>query len=542
MSEPGVRCFGEEVFAALEVWQKNNRCVLTLAEVLPDGGSGARLALCYHTGDARHPVHKLLLKLCAPEEGAVDEPHDLEAAWSCGPAYSRGAEPFVFPDRRLVRQEYPPLRIGDTWLMFLRIAIDGRRGYELSPLDRMTSPDARRQVAAAVIRSVLTEWNPDPRADHRMTGIGFLRNALGHRADSGALNAAAARLLGGDAGRPWIRVTGHEDRLPNPFLLSEHSVLNGLKPPTVSLGRAHYDLHPGNILVETKPELVPEEHRLVDLSRFTPAGVLTRDPVHLMLCLVSDFLEHLSERSRQELIEVLVSDWAKKPDMGMLPGALASTLTSLMSAPDSWRSYRGRDYTLTDWHPQYLLALQAGALMFVTRDRWAAEHRWFLHLAARACAAFVQVARPVTEPQEAEHDRPSGTRHGAAPQPALAEVQRPPAEAQPAAPAAAEDEPTHSEWLDALLAFPDLHRLDYRFDLLQLMGQHLRLPSAFEVESRSSTRPHLLQIVMKCSRYDSQGRAFGALYNSMTELVPYDRALERLRELVARTAGGWQDN
>ncbi|MFE9023738.1 hypothetical protein ACFYNL_34915 [Streptomyces sp. NPDC007808] len=392
----GLTYFGAEADAQLQRWQ-NSRRSLAFAEELPDGGSGARLAFVYHEGDADHRQQKLLLKLCADEEGATTEPNDLEAAWSSGPAFHQGGPTFDFPRRRLIRQVYPPIPVGNTWLMFLQVALDERARHPLQPLSVVEPRAAKAKVAAAVIHAVLAEWNPDPRADHEMAASTFLQKALGHRADpESRLSRAAEQLLGPDRHSPMITLPGRPDPVPNPTPFCYPHALDGLKPPTVALGRAHYDLHPGNIMVATQPSLRPDSFRLVDLSRFQETGLLLRDPVHLMLCLVCDYLPGLDEQASRELAHILLvqDEDSVDPNESLLPGGLLATVRLLRTASDPWR--QERDYAHSDWHPQYLLALQACALMFVTRRTLAREQLWFLGLAADACAAFHSVARPLS--------------------------------------------------------------------------------------------------------------------------------------------------
>lgn len=410
----GLTHFGSEAATQLKNWQ-NARRKLTFSEALPDGGSGARLALVYHEGDDEHQHHKLLLKLCAEDEGAVTEPGDLDAAWTSGPAFHQGARDYDFPRRRLIRQVYPPIAVGSTWLMFLQVALDERARHPLSPLSAVQEPREKAEVAAAVIRSILTEWNPDPGADHDLSAQAFLAKALGHRTDrDGRLARTCAQLLGPELRKARVKPPGWPDSLPNPTPFADESPLAGLKPPTVALGRAHYDLHPGNIMVATRPP-VPDSFRLVDLSRFQERGLLVRDPVHLMLCLVCDHLPELGERARDELTEVLLDPDEDATDLHqtLLPGVLLSTLRLLRTAPEPWRVARA--YAHPDWHPQYLLALQACALMFVTRRADTDEQLWFLRLAAGACAAFKDVAAPLPRPR---HPSPSPV-PGAAGEPAV---------------------------------------------------------------------------------------------------------------------------
>ncbi|MEU4169896.1 hypothetical protein AB0F46_23825 [Streptomyces sp. NPDC026665] len=392
----GLTYFGSEAAKELENWQ-NRRRRITFAKAVPGGGSGALLAFVFHRGDAEHPQQKLLLKLCAEDEGAVNEPRDLEEAWHSHPDFDPNARPFDFPERRLIRQVYPPLRVGGTWLMFLKVALDERARHPLSPLTVVGSLGRQAQVAASVIDSVLTEWNPDPDADHDMTAQTFLHQALGHRAaPDSRLAQVSARLLGAQLHNSRVRLPGWPGALSNPTPFADPPPLAGLKPPTVALGRAHYDLHPGNIMVATQPDVLPNSFRLVDLSRFQEQGLLLRDPVHLMLCLVGDHLPDLNEQARDELAGLLLDQDpdSADPSESRLPAGLLNALQLLRAAPDLWRM--ARDYAHADWHPQYLLALQACALMFLTRRTEEDEQLWFLRLAASACEAFQDLAEPVT--------------------------------------------------------------------------------------------------------------------------------------------------
>lgn len=101
--------------------------------------------------------------------------------------------------------------------------------------------------------------------------------------------------------------------------------------------------------------------------------------------------------------------------------------------------------------------------------------------------------------------------------------------------------PTDPELVDALLAFPQLARAEGRHDLLERMGDHLGLPYSFEVAERSGRRDHLFRLVSGCRHFRDERAALRALYTAMEEIVPYDRALERLRDLVGRAVGGWGD-
>lgn len=100
--------------------------------------------------------------------------------------------------------------------------------------------------------------------------------------------------------------------------------------------------------------------------------------------------------------------------------------------------------------------------------------------------------------------------------------------------------PSDAELVEALLAFPSLARADRRYDLLDRMGDHLGLPYSFEVEERPGRRDHLFRLVLSCRHFRDERAALRSLYTAMEEIVPDDKALDGLRELVGR-AGGWED-
>ncbi|MFF6835263.1 trypsin-like peptidase domain-containing protein [Streptomyces sp. NPDC012438] len=100
--------------------------------------------------------------------------------------------------------------------------------------------------------------------------------------------------------------------------------------------------------------------------------------------------------------------------------------------------------------------------------------------------------------------------------------------------------PKDAEIVDALMAFPAMARPDRRFDLLDKMGEHLGLPYSFEADDRPERRDHLYRIVHRCRHFTDSYAALTALYTAMEELVPYDGALDRLRDVIGRAVGGWE--
>lgn len=119
---------------------------------------------------------------------------------------------------------------------------------------------------------------------------------------------------------------------------------------------------------------------------------------------------------------------------------------------------------------------------------------------------------------------------------AAAAADEPPADEPPVPD---EPPPTDADLVTALMAVPHTARADGRFDLLERMGEHLGLPHPFEAEERSDRRDHLFRIVRRCRHHRDAPAALRALYTALEELAPYDGALEQLRAVVGRAAGGW---
>ncbi|TXS52789.1 trypsin-like peptidase domain-containing protein [Streptomyces sp. t39] len=111
---------------------------------------------------------------------------------------------------------------------------------------------------------------------------------------------------------------------------------------------------------------------------------------------------------------------------------------------------------------------------------------------------------------------------------------------QPRAAAVRRQEPTQAEVVDALLAFGVLAGPEARFDLLEIMGKHLRLPQSFDADYRPDRRGHLQRIVSRIGSFYDRSGAYRALYTAMEELNPYDQALKRLHEVIGRAIGGWE--
>lgn len=384
-----LRVFGDDaVDRALADWLDANELELVGPELLETGRSGGKLVSAFvrelndrRTGGMR------VIKLVASSPDAEAEPRNHRAALS-----SRVRDNEKFIDRHLVELAEKAWKLGDYWVMFQRPAGDGKdETRTLAALGRIRRlPD----LAAQIVRGVLSGWNPeDPVIDQRLTAARFVKELLGARLDGEApLQTWVRDRVDAKAGdRLWFALAEGAPVLPDPLALSDGSPLSDHPVRFAARGRGHGDLHPGNIMVPVRADASSEDFWLIDLSRFSERALLARDPVHLLLCLVADdYLPHLSEEARAELLTALsVPDPAPEPrcDGPLVPQGLADLVNRVRAELIEWGAHRG---VTPAWRAQWFLALHACALMFTARDRYPDRDRWWFYLlAAHACRAYL---------------------------------------------------------------------------------------------------------------------------------------------------------
>ncbi|UIX29942.1 hypothetical protein [Streptomyces sp. GQFP] len=374
--------FGERASELLESWQTQNHRKLSAPAFLDDGGSGALLAsvTVRDSDPLEQRRRRMIIKLCASDEEASVEPGGLKAAWLSGPAKNESCP--SFPETHLVKQLYDPMPVNDAWMMFQEIAGDGQDMVTLAAVVRQRQsrlPD----IAAAVAGSLLSDWNPDDKGGEPMTAAEFVAALLDRRlAPNGPLAQWARDELGISFSDASITLPGRSGTLPNPLHLKDGCGLSRGQVEDPLRGRAHGDLHPGNIMVPEHPDAPADSYRLIDLTRFDKDALLVRDPVHLMLYLVGEFLPHLTDEAREEVLALLLG---READGLLIPQGLRRIVDGIRDAPGPWLKIRALG---PGWAVQWTLALQACALMFCTRskkydDR---DRRWFFRLAAEAAA------------------------------------------------------------------------------------------------------------------------------------------------------------
>ncbi|MFD6907508.1 hypothetical protein [Streptomyces sp. NPDC060077] len=311
-----------------------------------------------------------------------------------------GNEEFI--DHHLVELDGRTSKVDDYWVMIQYPAGDGT--VEMGTLAGLGADRRTPALVEEVVKGVLGSWNPDP-ATHRnkengkaglLSAARFVEDMLGETSDR--LERAGKWLrqrMGPDSGSTWFSLGEGTDPLPNPLALGEGSPLSECQVKLAVRGRAHGDLHPGNILVPVGGKAAPDDFWLVDLSWYHRDALLARDPVHLLLCLVADaFLPHMSGPAREELLTALTGEDSECAGP-LIPQGLADTVSRVRGAMINW----GAGHRIhAGWSHQWFLALQACALMVVVRERYSEQDRWwFFRLAAGACRTYLErmdVRRP----------------------------------------------------------------------------------------------------------------------------------------------------
>jgi hypothetical protein len=365
-----------EVYRILDQWSRQKGFVHEFDSELTAGRSGA-LVVVVDRHDQNGPSRKLIMKI---DEIRGDDHAAVE--------YARHRRAIVegggFSVARIARLENDPLPVGqDRWITFQRIAGNDLEAFrtartQLSGFigESDTGPGAAvfGQILHRVTSGVLSGWNSGPRMT-RMPVADFLKLNLGERLAPGLpLHERVSTA----------RPDGLPGGLPDPYTLLTARSPAGDRTVQAALGRCHGDLHLDNILIRTWPEPDPADFRLVDLARYEGRGPLARDPVHLLLHMVSRALHRLGP-CRDALADVLIDPLSRRADE--IPGWLRTAIGEVYRAGDEWIeefSYGG------EWRRQRLLSITACALMIHVRKSTRAQDRdWFLHLGASAAAAFL---------------------------------------------------------------------------------------------------------------------------------------------------------
>lgn len=372
-----VQTLGDSASDALLRWAESQARSVRLASPpwTAKGYTGA-LLVAINVSHSGGPDTKLIVKVCPPG------PYARETA---AHHRARAASSPDFFASHLVDQVFDAYPTPDGgFLMFQEIA---GASLALRPLGEVPD-DQFTQACETVVTSIITSWNPSLiRADAVSVGD-FLRRELRSAWDTGGSVRALAshmRLLAADSS--WLADDDLERLVPNPFLMITDMALGSDIRLDVVNGPMHGDLHLDNVLVPAEyGQLHLNDFRLVDLSTFEADAPITRDPVNLMLSVIAPAADELRQDEQEALLVFVLQPWVSSPPR--VSALTASTLEAIYRAGNE----AVKAMRLGDWRSQYLLSVQATALLFTSfeslgdRGRW-----WFLRLATRAAAEFLQL-------------------------------------------------------------------------------------------------------------------------------------------------------
>jgi hypothetical protein len=382
---------GPKKAQALSQWAQMERLRFQLGRWLVNGRSRALVALVTENDEHNRTTRKLLMKVSSVADQAFDQVE-----------YTRHRDAVkespVFAAEHLAQLVHQPLRVGDgSWITFQTIAGKNfdhvqvltvllRRALDRTPDEAGMPQFSAQDIAAAcvaVVKGVLHNWTQTPYFGQKppITVREFfkLHLPLGHLEPGGRLYDRA-QLFQGDE----VTLPGERQSLPNPYAAGQGRYFGDLAFIQPLRGRTHGDLHTDNALVRIRPELDPSHYYLIDNARYSSEGPLTRDPVHLVLYVVSRTSDTLSDPQKDALIELLLNPATGPADL--VPGWLAVLVTGVHKETSDWIEPSG---LATEWQDQSLLSLAACSLMFIGRDSVRdTDKPWYLRLGARALQAF----------------------------------------------------------------------------------------------------------------------------------------------------------
>src|SRR5262245_13022943 len=368
-------CFDDAVCAAIAEWTEGTARPVWLPSRRwrRSGYTGSELVAVV-VGGVRGPYgrggEKLVLKVCPPGRFAAETSRH-EEAW---------ASNVDFAERHFVRQRFTryPVRDG-RFLMFQEMAGNLSEIRTLSAL-----PDDQRPAALRYATDmILTDWNRALKEPRTTTVADYFRMEIGAALDetrSARRWAEAAGIVNPPVG--WILIDEDQEccPLPNPILDPDAAFGIGNREIDYLVGLAHGDLHLDNLLVRAPKGRPPRlaKMQVIDLSGFQAEAPITRDPVTLMLSALLHAVPDLPGDQAEALLSYVVSPEAEAPHR--LPRVLADTVWSIyQTAADAAGTW------YDEWRAQYLLSLQAQALLYTSYDNARVRGRWwYFRLAARA--------------------------------------------------------------------------------------------------------------------------------------------------------------
>jgi hypothetical protein len=365
---------GPDAYRVLSQWSAQQGLRHDLDRFFDTGGTAAKVAIVDRHDSLRKKSRKLVLKLdrVASDEFALTEFALTEYARHFAATWT--AQDFA--RRHLAELVNDPIRVGDGyWLTFQSIAGDlGEFEALSSPLSgflgqRDLSCDAASfgAICQGIVRGVLADLAGDPEIGY-FSVPEFLRMHLSYRLDPGK---PLPELIRSSTDEAFA-------------LLRDESLADGITV-AAPIGTSHGDLHVENVLVRLRPQVQPDDFRLIDLANYQESAPLGRDPAHLLMHMVNRSLQWLGHGQAEALREVLLDPASIRGDQ--LPPWLRHAITGIYQAGEEWIGPSG---FRPDWRRDRPLSLYVATLMVYVRHTTRPEDRaWLLGFATDAARQFL---------------------------------------------------------------------------------------------------------------------------------------------------------
>jgi hypothetical protein len=246
-------------------------------------------------------------------------------------------------------------------------------------------------LAATIVSSVLADWNPAPDVVNK-TPAEFLVEHLGGRlAAGGPFDGLLGELTYttglGSTGHPrWVRTPQHRTTPNIAAWVQDRDWGSAAGEHILALyGRAHGDLHPDNIVLPVGPQPEVDKYRLIDLSAYSAAAPLSRDPGHLLLSCIITEVSEMTEVQRQAVADYLIDPATDAPARLQISGVcdMANEIA------EAGQGFARRLDMLDDWQDMQLLSLAGNALLFAMRPVGPVICSWAYQLSCDALGKFL---------------------------------------------------------------------------------------------------------------------------------------------------------
>ncbi|MFD8594362.1 hypothetical protein ACFV1L_05125 [Kitasatospora sp. NPDC059646] len=379
----------EQAWAALRDWMKRTNCAVWLEDPgRIDGGGTDAAVLSVGVQQVNRAAYKALLKRCPPGRRPQRESEAHISAHAHAPKGFRQAH--------LLDQPCGPVPLPDDGcLVFQDVAFGGLRRTTL--FERHVNSPLVPKICETVVTAVLGKWNTEPKLSRLKVGE-VLAFQLAPRLAEGSKLARWARSVPGlwESESPGLRFPDGRI-LPNPLAMARGHRAFDRKLFAVHLGRAHGDLHPGNILLHTSGlDRRKVEFKLIDLASYGNELPLAHDPMTLLLSVADGHLP-AGTQQRDALVRLLLAVDAEASDGSLLPTDLRETVQRVHRAGIAWAEPGN---WVDEWQTATRLAIAANALLFVGWSKDPERQWWYLRLAAEAAGAVLEDHDPGWAPTE----------------------------------------------------------------------------------------------------------------------------------------------